>query len=56
MDHYEGTFEYRRLQDPDLNQFVLRFRSAHQAEIIDEKVSTMGKGGPLHDARSTEDS
>jgi hypothetical protein len=29
MDHYEGVFEYHRLQEPDLNRFVLRFKSAH---------------------------
>ena len=36
MDHYEGTFEYHRLQDPDLNQFVLRFKSADQTNAVDK--------------------
>jgi len=40
MDHYEGAFEYHRLHEPDVNQFVLRFKSAPQATIIDNPVQS----------------
>ena len=37
MDYYEGTFEYHRLDEPDSNQFVLRFKSADQVIAVDKK-------------------
>ena len=37
MDHYGGTFEYHRLQEPGQNQFVLRFKSASKADAIDKR-------------------
>ncbi len=40
MDHYEGAFEYHRLHEPDVNQFVLRFKSASQATVIDNPVQS----------------
>jgi len=35
MDHYEGAFEYHRLHEPDVNQFVLRFKSAPHTTTVD---------------------
>lgn len=35
MDHYDGSFEYHWLKESDQNQFVLRFKSTHQASIVD---------------------